>query len=219
MARGSRTSRRFPPSLPALSAVVIGAAVFIAAVPIAVSDVLLLSGNSVMERLQDEQAVDRASLNRFVRSREAAANWRRTARIHTDLALGLLILGEYEDAGRGHGPGEVETVLEKGLGLAAMDPYGWMRLVQVRLDREAPASEIAAPLRLALHTGPHEDRRHAMLLLMVEAGLGVWDELDESGRVLIAEKARAAFGRDIRGASAAAVRAGRPEVLGEILGF
>ena len=100
-----------------------------------------------------------------------------------------------------------------------MNPYGWMRLVQVRTMRGAPAQDVAAPLRLALHSGPHEDRRDAMLLLTLEAGLRAWDDLDGAQRRLIADKAREAWRRDARAAAATAVRAGQTEQLARLLGF
>ena len=189
----------------------------LAAVPTAVSDLAKTPGDSVLRRLQDEETVTEADLESLVRSREASARWRQTASAHTDLAMGRLILGELRDADRRQR--QVEDSLREGLVLAPMDPYGWMRLAQVRLNRSAPAAEIAAPLRLSLRSGPHEDRRHAMLLLRVEAGLLVWEELDGPERALIGEKALAAWTRDVSGAAAAATRAGRADVMAHLLGF
>ena len=208
------------PSLGALAAIGLGAAIAAAAVPVAVSDLLAMPGDSILKRLQDERAVGEHDLRRFIRSREAAAQWRSTARAYTDIALGRLILGG-PPGRRTPRPesGDVEALLTKGLGLAPMNPYGWMRLAQVRMAREAAGPDIAPPLRLALRSGPHEDRRHAMLLLMVEAGLGAWNELNGPERRLIEAKANAAWERDARGAAAAAVRAGRAELLARLLGF
>lgn len=203
-----------------LFGMVFGAAIVAAAIPVAVSDLLALSGDSVFRRLQEEQAVGASDLQDFIRSREAAAQWRATPGVHKDIALGRLILGEFPDSPRrARNLAETEVSLTRGLGLAPMDPYGWMRLVQVRLARGAPVSEIAPPLRLALLSGPHEDRRHAMLLLTLEAGLAAWDELGDAERGLIGQKARAAWGRDARGTAGAAVRAGRSDVLAGLLGF
>ena len=200
--------------------IAVGAAVAVAAIPVAVSDLLALPGDSVFSRLQEEQAVGAPELRGFVRSREAAAQWRATSGIHKDIALGRLILGEFLDPpGRARNLAETEISLTKGLGLAPMDPYGWMRLAQVRSARGAPVSEIAAPLRLALRSGPHEDRRHAMLLLTVETGLAAWEELDDAERGLIGQKARMAWSRDARGTAGAAVRAGRSDVLAGLLGL
>lgn len=198
----------------------VGATIFAAAVPVAVSALLAAPGDSILRQLRNEQSVGEDSLRRFVRSRESAAQWRRTAGAYTDIALGRLILGEYRDAGqRREELTEMEVLLTKGLGLAPMDPYGWMRLVQVRMALGAAASDIAPALQLALRSGPHEDRRHAMLLLMVEAGLLVWEELDTEERRLIDEKANVAWGRDARGAAGAAARAGRPDLLAGLLGY
>lgn len=198
----------------------LGAALAAAAVPVAVSDLLAMPGDAVLERLQEEQAVGEPALRRFVRSREAAAQWRSTAGAYTDMALGRLILAAAPER-RTPPPDfeETEALLARGLGLAPMNPYGWMRLVQVRTVRGAAAADVAPPLRLALRSGPHEDRRHAMLLLMVEAGLGAWRELNGPERRLIEAKARAAWARDPRRATAIAVRAGRADLLASLLGF
>lgn len=203
-----------------MAAIGAGACMSLAAFPIAVASLMETSGNSTMRQIQDQRAVEGSALREFIRSREFAAQWRRSARAHTEIALGRVLL-------TGHGgPGQrrdnlalAETALATGLGLAPMDPYGWMRLVQVRTMRGAAAPDIAAPLRLALRSGPHEDRRDAMLLLTLEAGLRVWDRLDDSQRRLIAEKAREAWRRDALSAAAAAVRAGRTELLAGLIGY
>lgn len=201
----------------ALAVAAAGVAMILASIPVAVSDRMERPGDRVLERLQAETAVNEADVERLVRSRKASAQWRQTASSHTELALGRLILGELEDGE--FRPIQAEISLREGLGLAPMDPYGWMRLVQLRQESGAPAAEVAAPLRLALRSGPHEDRRHAMLLLMVEAGLMAWDELDGAERALIGEKARAAWARDVPRTAAAAVRTGRADVLAGLLGF
>ena len=206
--------------LSSLLGIAAGAAMAAAAVPVSIADLVALPGDAVFSRLQEEQAVGARDLRSFVRSRESAARWRTAAGFHKDIALGRLILGGHLDPGRrDRNLTETEASLTTGLGLAPMDPYGWMRLVQVRLARGAPVSEIAPPLRLALRSGPHDDRRHAMLLLMVEAGLVAWDELDDAERRLIGQKAQAAWQRDARGTARAAVRAGNADVLAGVLGF
>ena len=200
------------------AAVAAGAAMILAAVPVAVSDWLERPGDPVLSRLQDEEAANESGLRRLVQSREAAMRWRQTAGRHADIALGRLILGEFP------GPDqtddhlvEVETSLTRSLSLAPMNPYGWMRLVQARYACGAVPSDIAPPLRLALRSGPHEDRRHAMLLLMVETSLGVWDQLLDDERGLIADKARYSWNRDARGTARAAGRADRADLLADIL--
>ena len=203
-----------------MAAIGVGAGMSLAALPIVVASLIETSGNPALRQIQDQRAVAAPALRGLVRSREAAARWRRAARTWTDIALGRVLLTEYGDAAqRRENLALAETALAKGLGLAPVDPYGWMRLVQVRTMRGAPAPDIAPPLRLALRSGPHEDRRDAMLLLTLEAGLRVWDDLDGSQQRLIADKAREAWRRDARAAAAAAVRAGQTERLARLLGF
>ncbi len=204
----------------ALTATAAGAAVLLAAVPVAVSDLLETPGDSMLRRLQNEEVLNETDLERLIRSREAAVLWRPTARRHTDIALGRMILGEYQTMGPAdRSLMEVETELTKGLGSAPMNPYGWMRLVQARSALGAASSEKVSPLRLALRSGPHEDRRHSMLLLLVETGLETWSELQESERALIVEKARHSWNRDVRGTARAAIRADRADLLASMLGF
>ena len=210
--------RLFTPYPVAFAAVAIGTTLLAAAVPTAVSELLAVPGNDVLDRLQHEQTVGEYGVKRLVRSREAAGRWRQTASGSTELALGRLILHTFRGSDPDV-PAHVEALLTQGLSLRPMDPYGWMRLTQVRLAQGAPTPEVASSLRLALLSGPHEDRRHAMLLLTVEAGLTVWDKLDGSDRALIGEKVRKAWSRDPRRTAAAAVRSGRTEVLADLLGL
>ncbi len=213
-------STRLSARAAAWTAVAAGAALILAAVPVAVSDWLERPGNPVLSQLQNEEIVNEQDLHRLVQSREAATRWRQTASQHADIAVGRLILDEFPGPGRPDGHlMEVETSLTRSLNLAPMNPYGWMRLVQARSAGGADPSEIAPPLRLALRSGPHEDRRHAMLLLVVETGLSVWEQLHDDERGLIADKARHSWSRDARGTARAAARAGRADLLASILGL
>lgn len=203
-----------------MAAAGIGAGLFLAALPIALASLIEVSGNSALRQIQRQGTVEAPALREIIRTREAAARWRQDARTYSDLALGRLLLTEYADASRRRqNLALAETALASGLGLAPMNPYGWMRLVQVRTMRGAGAAEISAPLRLALRSGPYEDRREAMLLLTLEAGLRVWGDLDRGQRRLIAYKAREAWRRNAPAAAAAAFRAGETERMARLLGF
>ena len=220
MFRFAPTARLSLRVLIGMAAAGVGAAMSLAALPMAVASLIEASGDPVLRQIQDRRAVEAPALHEFVRSRESAAHWRRTGRTYTDIALGHVLLTEFADAPRRReNLALAEAALARGLGLAPMDHYGWMRLVQVRTMRGAPAPDIAPPLRLALRSGPHEDRRDAMLLLTLEAGLRVWDDLDGSERRLIADKAREAWRRNARAAGSAAVRAEKTELLARLLGF
>lgn len=199
---------------------VLGAGIFCTALPVAVAGLIKTSGDPVLRQLQKEHAVGTPALRSFIRSREAAADWRGAGQTHMDIALGRLMLNEQGDAAQRREHLVItETALSTGLGRTPMNPYGWMRLVQVRMMRNAPASDIVLPLKLALRTGPHEDRRHAMLLLILEAGLCVWDDLGDPERQLIADKARYAWRRDAFGTATVAERAGKVGLLALLLGF
>lgn len=160
------------------------------------------------------------ALRGLAHSLERAAERRERGRILTDIALARLMLAEHDGpARREDNLALAEAALAKGLGMAPMHPYGWMRLVQLRTIRGAPAPEVAAALRLALRSGPHENRRDALLLLSLEAGLRGWGQLDARQRGLIAGRAREAWRRDPAAAAAAAVRVGETARLARLLGF
>lgn len=212
---------RIPPTalagLPTLAA---GVALCALALPMAVSDFAAIPGDAVLEQLRAERPVTAPALRRLQRSRERAAAWRADGRARSDLALARLMLAEYGGAERrAKHLAHAETALAEGLAAAPMNPYGWLRLVQVRTIRCAPANDITPALRLALRSGPHEDRRDALLLLALEAGLRGWTDLDPRERALIAHKAREAWRRDATAAAAAAVRAGGTDRLARLLGF
>lgn len=204
----------------AMAAITVGTALFLLAIPAVMSDLLSMPGNPIMRQLQNEQKVSRSDLRSLIHSRKMSAKWREMPTTYTDISLGYLILENYlshEDY-----PGnlqQAEGALGNGLALAPMNPYGWMRLVQIRKIRGAPVAQVAEPFRLALKSGHNEDKRHMMLLLIVETGLDVWDELDEQEREIIAQKAQRAWDRDPRRTATLAVRTGRSDLLAELLGL
>lgn len=214
------TSRLSLQALIGLAGAGVGAVICFAAFPLAVASLIDAPGNSALRQIQRQGAVEERALRKLIHSRENATHWRGSAHTYTDIALGRVLLTGHENASRRReNLALAEKALARGLGLAPMDPYGWMRLVQVRTMRGAAAADIAAPLRLALRSGPHEDRRDALLLLTVEAGLRAWGHLDGAQRRLIEDKAREAWRRDARAAAAAGVRAGETERLARLLGY
>lgn len=206
--------------LPPLAAIAIGAVFLVLAIPTAMSDLLSIPGNHVMKQLKNKQKVGKSELQRFIDSYEASATWKETAKTRTDIALGYLILVNYLDLD--HRSGSLllaDASLRRGLALAPMNPYGWMRLVQIRKARKAPLKNIADPFKISLKSGHHEDRHHEMLLLMVETGLEVWSQLGDEERTIISRKARKAWERDPRRTATLAVRIERSELLSTLLGF
>ena len=220
MFRFSPAARLSPPALIGMAAIAAGAGMIGKALPVAAGSLLEIPGNPILRQMQYERAPKPPVLRRFIHSREAAANWRGASRAYRDIALGRLMLAETgADAQRCANLALAETALARTLSLAPMNPYGWMRLVQVRTMRSAAAADIAEPLKLALLSGPREDRRDAMRLLVMQAGLSVWNDLDHRQRRLIEGKAREAWRRDAAATAAAAVRAGETELLARLLGF
>ena len=218
--RNGPTAVRMVPILIGATSVVAGVGIFWQALPVAVANLVEIDGDPALELIRGEQTVGVPTLHRLVRSRRCAGRWRDASRIWTDIGLGHLMLAGLGDVERHHDNlALAENALTTGLALAPMNPHGWMRLVHVRTIRGQPASDISQPLQLALHTGPHEDRHDAMLLLTLEAGLRAWSDLSHGERRLIADKARKAWRRDARAAAAAAARAGKTARLARLLGF
>ena len=209
-------------AMPALATFLAGAGIilFMVAIPVAVSGFLASSGDITAKRIQKERVVNESELRHLIRSLETASQWRKTADIYYELSLGYLILGNYIDS-ENHlkNLDLVEEALNQGLVLAPMNPYGWMRLVQVRKKQGASVSEIARPLQLMIRSGSHETPRHAMLLLMIETGLQVWNELNDYERGIITQKAQAGWNRDPRGTARVAVRVERSDLLASLLGL
>ena len=203
-----------------MAAIATGAMLIYASLPVAVAGIIEAAGKPALRQLHGEQAIPESVLRDLVRSRQAAADWRAAGRAHLDIALLRLMLGETGEAAvRSKQLERAEAALTKGLARAPMDPYGWMRLVQVHTLRVRPVADIAPALRIALFSGPHEDRRDAMLLLTLTAGLRVWDDLNDQERHLIAGKAREAWRRNALATAAAAARAGETARLAHVLGL
>lgn len=193
----------------------IGAALLALAVPIAGGGLAGAPGNAILKRLSGETP-GAPALRRLIRSREASLDWRETGRTAAELALARMMLAERGGAGV-HGARETalaEAALVKGLGLAPMNPYGWVRLARVRTAQRRPAAEVAPVLGLAIHTGPREARlrRH-----VVEAGLYAWSALDRTGRGAVAARVREAWAADAQRTSALAAGVGRTGLLARIV--
>ena len=193
-----------------------GAGLLSLALPIVAAGLAEVPGNAILHRLHRD-AVGVPALQRLIRSREASIGWREKGRTATDLALARMVLGEQGAAAERDGQlALAEEALTKGLALAPMNPYGWMRLVLIRMEDGRPAAEVAPLLRLAVNSGPREDR---LLLPMVEAGLHVWSHLGRGDRNLVADRVRRAWRNDALRTAAVAARAGQTELLARLVGL
>ena len=193
-----------------------GAGLLCLAVPMAAAALAEVPGTAVLERLHRETA-GAPALHRLIRSQETSLGWREKGRTWTDLALARIMLGEQGSVSKRSAHFVIaEDALVQGLRLSPMYPHAWMRLVLVRMRNERPAADIARPLGFALDTGPREDR---MDMLMVEAGLRCWSELDGHDRGRIADKVRRAWQRDALGTAAVAARAGQTPLLARLAGL
>lgn len=202
-----------------IAALAAGAGMFSAALPMAAASLAGIAGDTALDELRDERPT-RAAAERLLRSRERAVAWRDTGRAWSDIALGRLIqAGLGDPARRDQNLAAAETAAARGVALAPANHYGWMRLVQLRAIQDRADEALAGPLRLALLSGPREQRRDALLLLTVEAGLRAWTHLGADERRLIADKARVAWRRNAAAAARVAARAGATTRLGAIIGL
>ena len=210
-----RSRRAFDLSVAAAAALA-GAGLVWVAGPCLVASLIEAPSKRALTRLHDA-AVDVAALRRVVESREASLRWHERGRTWTDLALArLLTTGHGGAEEREAGLMRAEQALVRGLALSPMHPYGWMRIVEVRMARGRPAAEIAPAFGLALDTGPREDR---MLPILVQAGLHVWGGLDRGHRDQVADKVRLAWRKDPVGTAAIAQRAGQVSLLARLVGL
>ena len=190
-----------------------GAGMLALAIPIAGAGLAEFPGNAVLKRLHHETP-GALALRRVIRSRETSMVWRETARAATDLALARMMLSEHGAAPFGSPLALAEAELVKGLRLAPMNPYGWMRLVRVWTRLRRPDAEIAPALGLAIHTGPHEARLEP---LVVQAGLQLWGALDRDVRDRVADRVRRAWRTDALRTSALAAGVGRTNLLARLV--
>lgn len=191
-----------------------GAVLLWLAIPIGAAGLAELTGNATLKSLSRE-APGAAALRRLIRSREASMAWREKGRTATDLALARMLLGERgSGAERGEQFALAEEALAKGLGLAPMDPYGWMRMAWIGMAARRSAGEVAPALSLAINCGPHENR---MIMLAVETGLYAWGGLAPSDRDLVADRVRQAWRSDALRTAEIAARAGRTDLLARLV--
>lgn len=195
-----------------------GAGISSSALPVAVAGLAGIPGDEALARVSGNDRPTALDLAELIRSREVAAAWHSTGGTWTDIALGRFMLAALGDARlRKENLALAETAAAKGVALGPGNHHGWMRLVQLRTLRDAPGTGIAAPLKLALRTGPHEDRRDSLLLLTVEAGLLAWNHLDARERRLIVGKSREAWRRRPTATAAIAAKAGETARLAQLV--
>lgn len=211
---GKEVRARFLEAATAAAAVLAGACLLWQAVPIVVASLIEAPSTPALKRL-DTEAVGAAALRAVLRSRERSLHWHERGRTWTDLGLARILQAE-----RGAVPerdthhGLAERALVRGLALAPMNPYGWMRLVEERVALGRSAEDIVPAFTLALDTGPREDR---MLPITVEAGLHLWAALDRDDRDRVAGKVGQAWREDPLGTAAVARRGGQTALLARLV--
>ncbi len=194
-------------------AIAAGAGLVAAAVPLAGASLAEAPGNRILQRLHGGSP-GAAALRQLIRSREASLAWRETGRAAKELGLARMMLAEsLPRAERAGQYARAERALLRGLALAPLDPYGWMRLAAARMALGRPAMEVAPALALAIAAGPRED---ALLGPTARAAFYAWDSLEPDGRRLAAERVRMAWRADPVATAAAAVELERAGLLARL---
>ncbi len=189
----------------------LGITLITASVPLFMADLLLIPGNGTLGRLQRGEPVSAQALERLVESRRDSLSWHEKGQVWTDLGLAHRELANtLADEPRARHLEEAESALRRGLSMAPADPYAWMRLALVMLERVGPSEPVARALSAALATGRHERRLVRPALV---TGLRVWDHLDEEDRRVIGGHLQRSWEANWRQTAEIVIRSGRVDLL------
>ncbi len=179
--------------LTALATGAIGLGLITTGLPRVLSAFASLPGDGPLARVLDRKPVSSEQLATVVQSRDRALVWSDDARLHTERALGRLMLAERKpviDAGTDLAP--VREDLAQGLARAPSNPYAWARLAYVEDLQRGPTDAAMAYLRMSVLTGPYEDR---LLLVRLDVVLRGWERVLPEDAGLFLRQARLAWKR------------------------
>jgi hypothetical protein len=203
------TSPRFVPGslLAPLLGGCLAAALLALAVPRLEAGLALLKGDGALDLLRSGREPTLEGVERLLRSRQEALARVPDGQSHFDLAATFLALAESELAGS-MPPKELRALAERhlrdGLALAPADAQAWQLLATVRLLRNDP-DEAARALGLSFRANPFApylgDARTTL-------GMLLWSRLDEQARASLLAEMRAAFRRNPKRITRAALDTG-----------
>jgi len=138
----------------------LGAALVHLALPRLAAAVVALPGDPVAEALQAEARPGAADLATLREGRLQAADFIKSGRLATDLALADLALLAEPGAPAEQARLLAEAVIElrRGLALAPMDGFAWARLAYVLAPDGGPSPAAVAAWRMSILTAPAEPR-------------------------------------------------------------
>lgn len=160
----------------------------------------LLPGDGVREAVFAGHASGRQELENLTYTRQQALAWRITGETLSDLAL-----ADFERARRGPPDPQflrkAQDEQEQALQRAPADPYGWTRLVALRLMRDGPSAQAAEAWRLSFSVASYEPR---LSLARVTLAMGLDDHLNAEDRARLPSLIRESWKQNSKATAQAA---------------
>jgi len=188
------------------------------AVPRFFAAIALAPGDPIFERIRARDGVvTDEDLRKLAQSRARAARWIDSANIWTEQGIAYRALARRAGLDGEEGRQLAERSLAstvKGLRLAPVDPYAWLRLADTVIRLDGPSPEAARYLMISAVTGPQE---RTIAVPRLRLALASWELLDEDARDIFRRQiglhwaaSGCALARDV-------IRSGTESVVAQIL--
>lgn len=141
----------------AAAAALLGAGLFVVALPRLVAESLMLPGNAVLSAVESGHAVGADDLQRLIVSRQRGLLWSESGRARVELASAQIRLAEREVGGGARYHVLMQQAMQDlrdGLARAPANPYAWTWLAYAGLAEGEPARRIVPMLTMAIETAP-----------------------------------------------------------------
>jgi hypothetical protein len=176
--------------------VVVAGVMFVLALQTLPARLMALSGDGLREAVSGGQNTNEDDFNSFVRSRQRALRWHRTADYLGELATAYTTRG----ASGGLSDTDADRFFKisadyqiEALSLKAADTYGWSQLAFLEGLQPDAIRKSAAALHMSIETAPYEPDLMASRLDMM---LALHDAIDSADQKQITDVARQAWDLD-----------------------
>jgi hypothetical protein len=172
-------------------ALVLAVPIIYLAIPRAVSAIVAVPGDHVLRRVQNGEAVSDKNLDTLIESRERALAWFDSGRLHTDLALAVLLkaerLGpESEELEKTFADRAIDLI-HLGLSRAPARPYAWTRLAHAEMLANGVSPASARALEMSFRTGAHNPH---LAKIRLKLALYNWSEISPEVRKRVLQQIR-----------------------------
>ncbi|MFN0191992.1 MAG: hypothetical protein ACKVP5_08430 [Aestuariivirga sp.] len=174
----------------------LGAFLFILAVPRFMAALVAIPGDAVQFELTRGQPVADDALRLIIENRTAALNWLNDPAYYRDIGTAATLLAFR----RGFTDHTSTLLLEKSdvalrsaLRLAPVDPGAWARFAYVHRLLGVPPSQVAVDLRASLQTGPYDP---GLLESRLRIAIALWSEFEANDRGAFVEQVRMLWRHD-----------------------